>query len=133
MRSIVIAPDDQILRVLSIAHEHSTIRGGRGLSLRDLIDETNYRALGTCISVAQLVAVLREKPEIVDDWLAYSGDKRTSYGYGFGSSSAGAWTVDGPNGYCEQFATPCDGCAEFVLRELDFWVAIEDSRTRRST
>ena len=129
----MIAPHDQILSVLSIAHDHSTICGGRGLSLSDLIEETGYRALRPCVEVAHLAAVLREKPQIIDDWLTYSGDKRTSYGYGFGSSSAGGWVVDGPDGNCGQFASASDGCAAFVLLELDYWVAIEDSRTSRST
>ncbi len=123
----MVASRDQIVRVLSIAREHSATRGGRGLSLRALIEESNYRALRSRIGVSQLAAVLQSEPEMVDDWLAYSEDKRTSSGWGFGPSRAGDWTVDGPDGVRERFDSRYEGCADFVLRELDFWVAIEDA------
>lgn len=117
---------EEILRVLAIAREHSTACGGRGLSLRDLIEEVDYHELRPRIRAAQLAEILRARPDIVDDWIAYSEDKRTSFGYGFGPSPAGDWLVDGPEGYRVRFGSRHDGCADFVLRELDFWLAIED-------
>ena len=118
---------DQVLCVLAIAREHSTARGGRGCSLRALIEESGYRALRSRIVTSEVATILESVPEVVDDWLSYSEDKRTSSGYGFGPSSAGDWLVDGPDGYRKRFGSRYDGCADFVLHELDFWVAIEDA------
>lgn len=115
---------DQILRVLLVARDHSVLRGGRGLSLRQLIEESGYRSLSPGIERSQLAVVLREEPAIVDDWLAYSEDKRTSCGWGLGPSPEGGWVVDGPDGIREKFANLEDACAEFVLRELDYWAAV---------
>ena len=122
-RQIVMPSREQILRVLAIARGLSL----RGLSLRDLIEEAGYRDLRPRIRAAQLAEILRAKPNIVDDWIAYSEDKRTSFGYGFGPFPAGDWLVDGPEGYRVRFGSRYDGCVAFVLRELDFWLAIEDA------
>ena len=115
---------DQLLRVLSIARDHSGRRGGRGLSLRQLIEESDYRTLRPRVEASQLAAVLRAEPDLVDDWLAYSEDKRTSLGWGFGPSRGGGWLVDGPEGVREEFGSRSAACADYVLRELDFWAAI---------
>ncbi len=74
-----------------------------------------------------MAAVLQSMPEVVNDWLAYSEDKRASLGWGFGPSYAGNWTLDGPDEVRESFDSLYAGCAAFILRELDFWVAIEDN------
>jgi hypothetical protein len=75
------------------------------------------------IEVSQLAAVLQTEPAIVDDWLAYSEDKRTSFSWGFGPSREGDWSVDGPEGVHERFASRVAACATYVLRELEFWAA----------
>jgi hypothetical protein len=124
MRSIVAPTRDQVRRVLLIGRDHSTLRGGRGLSLRQLIEESGYRALRPRLRASQLEALIESEPALVDDWLAYSEDKRTSHGWGFGTAPAGGWLVDGPEGAREVFASRVAACAEFVLRELDFWAAI---------
>ena len=115
---------EQIRRILAIAHDHSGLRGGRGLSLRQLIEESDYRALRPGVEPSLLAAILEAEPNLVDDWIAYSEDKRTSFGWGFGPSRDGGWLVDGPEGAREQFASRFAACAEYVLHELNFWAAI---------
>jgi hypothetical protein len=124
MRPIVVPSRDQLLRILSIARDHSALRGGRGLSLRQLIEESDYRALRPRVEASQLAALLQTQPGLVDEWLAYSEDKRTSYGWGFGLSREGGWLVDGPEGVGEEFASRFAACADYLLHELDFWAAI---------
>ncbi len=124
MSPIVRPTREQIRRILSIGRDHSVLRGGRGLALRQLFEESDYRALRPRLRASQLAAVLESEPGLVDDWLGYSEDKRTSSGWGFGTAREGGWLVDGPGGAREVFASRVDACAEFVLRELDFWVAI---------
>ena len=62
---------------------------------------------------------------MVDDWLAYSEDKRTSCGWGVGLAPDGGWLVDRPDGVCEHFTSRVAPCAEYVLRELDYWAALD--------
>ena len=115
---------NQLLRILSVARDHSGLRGGRGLSLRSLIEESGYRALRPRIDASQLAAILGLEPLVAVDWLAYSEDKRTSAGWGVGPSREGGWVVDGPDGVRERFDSREVACAEYVLRELDFWAAV---------
>lgn len=117
-------PRDQLLPVLSIARDHSSLRGGRGLSLRQLIEESRYCDLRPKIEASDLEDVLRTEPQLVEDWLAYSEDKRTSGGWAFGPSHNEGWTVYVPGGEPKSFAASAAACAEYVLRELDFWAAI---------
>ncbi len=123
--AIVKPSREQIRRILAIAHDHSTLRGGRGLSLRHLIDESDYRSLRPRVQASQFAAILQAEPNLVDDWIAYSEDKRTSLGWGFGPSREGGWLVDGPEGAREKFASQFAACAAYVLHELDFWAAID--------
>lgn len=116
---------EQLLSVLSIARDHSGLRGGRGLSLRQLIAESDYRAVRARIEASLLSAILRAEPAIVDDWLAYSEDKRTSSGWAFWQSRGGAWVIGDLAGAHEEFGSREFACAEFVLRELDYW-AVRD-------
>jgi hypothetical protein len=121
-----VAPSrEQLRRILVIAHDHSVLRGGRGLSLHRLIEESGYRALRARIEASQLVAMLQAEPKLVDDWIAYSEDKRTSFGWGFGPSREGGWSVDGPDGAREEFNSRFAACADYVLHELDYWLAID--------
>jgi hypothetical protein len=130
---------DQLLRILSIAREHS-FRGrglslkelanpanypeGRGLSLSALMDRADYRAPRPSVEASQLAAVLEANPALIDEWLAYSEDKRTSLGWGLEATEEADWLVSTLQGQSERFPSPSTACAEFVLRELDFWSAM---------
>ena len=123
-RTIVAPSREQLLAILVIAHDFS----GR---LGQLIDESAYQALRPHIEQSQLFAILQAEPAIVEDWSSYSQDKRTSSGWGFGSSQDGGWLVDGPDGIRKQFTVREEACASFVLHELDFWAAVEAKQTEK--
>jgi hypothetical protein len=73
-----------------------------------------------------LAEAVRAHPELVDQWLLYSDDKRTSGGWGF-NKLATQWSVDGGQPrVSDRFSTGAAGCAAFVLRELDFWSNVEE-------
>jgi hypothetical protein len=85
------------------------------------MDRADYRALRPSIEASQLAAVLEANPALIDEWLAYSEDKRTSLGWGFEATEEAEWLVSTPQGESERFLSPSTACAEYVLRELDFW------------
>jgi hypothetical protein len=115
------------MRVLSIARDHSGLRGGRGLSLCDLILECDYQNLRPQIEAGQLAVLINAQPAIVDDWRAYCEDKRTNSGWAFAPSREGKWIIYGPGGIRHSFACRFAACADYVIRELDFWTALSDT------
>jgi hypothetical protein len=108
--------DERLHGILTIAAD--TWR----LSLREAIRRSGYRDVRAHLQTADLVRLLRAEPALVDLWLAYSEDKRTS----------GGWYVtrDGEIGVvCVpesrlHFPTLEEAVAEYVVRELDFWVDV---------
>ena len=114
----------ELQSILSIGHDAS-LRGA-GRSLRNLLAATRYRELRPRISEPALATALREDPATVDVWLRYSEDKRTSAGWYFTRQLA-HWTVGRlrpPK--ADRFSTGEEGCAAFIVRELDFWVGVPD-------
>ena len=120
--------DDEVLRILKIARDHSTLRGGRGLSLRDLLEECNFRQLRPRLASSHIEAVLEKHPGEITMWLAYSEDKRTSVGWYFANVGESRWQIGKLDGTHELFESPIAACSEFVLRELDTWSTIDAAR-----
>jgi len=124
------APQTSILKILSIAHDHS--REGSGIPLRDLISRSGVADLRSKITNAALTSVLANRPELAVDWCRFSEDKRTSGGWHLVHEGA-SWIV-GRLGSAlvqdERTASPSltSACAEFARKELDFWAAIDGPR-----
>jgi hypothetical protein len=104
--------------ILGIAHATST---SGGLSLEQALERASYQAHRSAVSAFALLEILRLKPELAEQWLRYSEDKRTT----------GGWYVkhDGEVGRVLMpesrvaFDTTPEAVAEYVLRELDYWAA----------
>lgn len=110
---------DDLLAILRIGRETS----GRGqLSLRDALSLTAYRELRPQFGESDLLEHLREHPDLIDEWLLYSEDKRTD----------GGWYLlrDGTIGQVrrpgEEIRLPTleQAVAAYVVRELDFWAQL---------
>jgi hypothetical protein len=94
-------------------------------SLEALLEASCYRAVRGDLDVAQLEAVVESEPQLVEDWLRYSEDKRTSGGWAFYPEGE-AWVVSQP--FPNQGA-PVErrhsrvsaACADYILVELDYW------------
>lgn len=103
--------------ILGIAH--ATSIGGAGLSLREALRVTGYADHRASFAAADLQPIIAAQPVLVEQWLSYSEDKRTT----------GGWyiTRDGEIGRVLQpttrrtFSTIQDAVAEYVVLELDFW------------
>ena len=91
----------------------------RDVSVDQLVGESGYHVDPEALSVEAVSAHLREHPELVEVWLAYSEDKRTSSGW---------YIVPGPGDTFEVAFYPegerlsmkgrVHACAEFIVREV---------------
>jgi hypothetical protein len=121
--------EDSILQILAIAHKHS--RAGSGLALRDLIANSGFVLLRPKISATDIERVLAKRADLARDWVHFSEDKRTSGGWALVQEGS-EWIVRGSKskhstGERLVFPSLSSACAEYVLRELDFWAALKSS------
>ncbi len=73
------AGKSELLDILRIAHE--TSGRGAGLSLREALRLVRYTDLRAGFEPADLRPLLKAEPELLEAWLAYSEDKRTTGGW----------------------------------------------------
>jgi hypothetical protein len=110
--------DARLIAILRIGRDAS-LRGA-DLSVRDALKRTGYVGYRPMFKASDLLSLIAADPALVEDWLAYSEDKRTS----------GGWYVL-RTGEIGQVSNPAsrityssieEAIAEFVLRELDYWI-----------
>lgn len=103
-----------------------------GLSIRDLLLERSYRQIRATLDAASVEEILRSDPELIDDWLRFSADKRTKGGWAFSREGDG-WTVSQPFPETGPVVTRRHGdataaCADYIITELDFWTEVGQRR-----
>ena len=127
----------KIERVCAIARDF------RDRSLREAIDASGYREIRSELTIPALQDVLEDNPDLVEDWLRYSEDKRTSGGWALDGDKEHGWHVEQPfpehlpqgranigvRGPRRTYDRATTACADYILSEIDFWVAVEDERT----
>ena len=96
---------------------------GEGISLRDALARTRYKELRQNFGPKELVPLIDTHPALVGEWVAYSEDKRTSGGW-YLLDNGEVGRSDHPE-LREQFDSTPEAVAEYVVRELDFWVGLE--------
>jgi len=63
-------------------------------------------------------------PEVVEQWKAYSSDKRTRGGW-YLTGRGDSWEVGrGEGGDTSLYGSGEEACSEFILKELDFWAGL---------
>jgi hypothetical protein len=73
----------------------------------------------SALTVESLLSYLKEHPELIGAWMAWSADKRVSSGWYFIASRTGGFEVGYyPPGERLQFGQIDRACAEFIVREL---------------
>ena len=86
-------------------------------TLIQLIRESGYVDNPDALERERVEAFLRDKPDLQDAWVIYSGDKRVSAGWYFDADGDG-WVVGYyPGKERQKFVSKLEACAEFVLRE----------------
>jgi len=83
-------------------------------------------------TIAQVEELFESEPQLVDDWLRYSEDKRTSAGWAFFREGE-TWVVSQPfpnhgTPVSRRYIAAFAACADYVLSELDFWADADDPR-----
>jgi hypothetical protein len=101
-------------------------------SVQALLEASSYRAVRGGLDVAQLEDVVESQPQLVEDWLRYSEDKRTSGGWAFYPEGE-AWVVSQPfpnqgASVERRYSRASAACAEYILAELDYWADVSDRR-----
>jgi hypothetical protein len=114
--------DARLMAILRIGRDAS-LRGS-GVPIREALTRTAYVGHRVTFNATDLRPLIAADPALIEDWLAYSEDKRTS----------GGWYVR-RTGEIGQLSKPAsraiypsieEAIAEFVVRELDYWVEPDD-------
>jgi hypothetical protein len=109
-----------VLAIVEIGRETSS--RGAGLSLREALSRTRYRDLRPLFNESDVLAVLKERPVLVEQWLSYSEDKRTKGGW-YVLRSGLIGQVGRPSSTV-RFSSIAEAVAAYIVRELDFWASI---------
>jgi hypothetical protein len=108
--------EDQLLNILKIGHD--TSMRGEGISLHEALSRTGYANLRSSFNADDLQKIIKKHPDLPTQWQAYSEDKRTSGGWYITEDNI----VGNLNGQQDKFKTRSEAVAEYVVRELDYWV-----------
>ena len=117
---------DRLLSILRIGHDAS-IRG-EGLALRDALARTEYSKLRTQFGPAELIHLLRLNRGLIQQWLMYSEDKRTSGGFWIDEKTFEVGSLGAPDSTVRYESIEA-AVAQYVLCELDFWSEVGERRT----
>lgn len=119
-----------------ICHIARDFRRPGAESLRALVETSSYRAVRPDLDIARLERAVEADPRLVDDWLRYSEDKRTSGGWAFYADGANGWVVEQPfpetgTAVVRNHEKAATACADYILTELDYWCDVDDRRAHR--
>ncbi len=93
-------------------------------SMVQLIAESGINANPASLTVASILAYVTAYPELVEQWLRWSENKRVSSGWYFVHRSGGYVVGFHPEGEVLNIAQPELACAEFVVREIKAMMAM---------
>ena len=109
--------DEQLLSILRVGHNASM--RGEDISLREAIARSHYEQLRSSFGPADLLPIIEANQSLVQEWEYYSRDKRTSGGWYLDDLKIGQVTSSG----VLIFPSRAAAVANYVVRELDFWVS----------
>ncbi len=102
-----------------------TFREAGHISMLKLLKESGYVENADLISEMQILEYVRKHSELINTWLHYSEDKRTSEGWYINSPSANQkisdlWIVGSyPNGETREFRDDVSACAFYIKQEKE--------------
>lgn len=115
--------DKKLLGILKIGHD--TSMRGAGISLREAQARYDYKGLRPSFGPRDLLPLVLAHEEIIEEWIAYSEDKRTSAGW-YLERNGRIGRIDVPHTPL-QFASLAEAVANYVVHELDSWAAVGDA------
>ena len=108
--------------ILGIGHE--TSMRGKGISLRAALRKTRYKDLRAVFGAQDLLPIIDKHQSLVDEWIAYSQDKRTPAGWGLYEGGV-IGRINAPDSQI-RFRSLNEAVSEYVVRELDYWAEIDN-------
>ena len=91
-------------------------------SVFQLVQESGYAHADTSSLRCAVQQQLRTHPILIDDWLAYCADKRTSSGWYLTKDipfTVGYFDVDHGRSREQCFSDRSEACTEYIMRELE--------------
>ncbi|MHC4553249.1 MAG: hypothetical protein ACYSUT_10885 [Planctomycetota bacterium] len=110
----------QLLEILKIGHDVS-IRG-EGISFRDALARTQYKKKRRYLTPQNLIPIIKDHPDIIDEWIMYSCGKRTSGGW-YVLEEGKVGRVGNPLSI-KHFDSLEEAVAAYVVLELDYWAKV---------
>ena len=114
--------EQRISTVLAIGNEVS-IRDA-GISLADALERTRYTEIRSSLSVDDLIHAIQRDPALIDQWIGYCEDKRTSGGWYLVPETFEIGQLNRPS-TVKGFDSLEEAVANYVLHELDYWAAVD--------
>jgi len=109
-------PMDVVAKICDLPVQFK-VRGN--VSVVDLVAASGYPAAPEALTVTAVSAYLREHPDLIEAWLTYSEDKRTSSGWYVSQRSSGTFEIGyHPQGERISVSDRATACAEFIVREV---------------
>jgi len=111
--------EETAVRVCNIPSE---FHRRRDTSVFQLVQESGYAEADTSSLRCAVEQQLRTHPTLLDDWLAYCADKRTSSGWYLAddtSFTVGYYDVGHGRSREQRFSDRSEACTEFIMRELE--------------
>ena len=113
--------EQKISAVLAIGNEVA-IRGA-GISMADALERTRYTEIRSSLSVDDLIRAIEREPALIDQWIGYCEDKRTSGGWYLVPETFEIGQLNRPS-TVKGFDSLEEAVANYVLHELDYWAAV---------
>jgi hypothetical protein len=110
-----VTADERFARICDLP---AAFRRGEG-SIGDIVRASGYAELRGGFAARELADYLRERPALVEQWVAYSEDKRTSDGWYLRPPWAvGRLTATPPLPREQRYVDLAAACAAFIIAEL---------------
>jgi hypothetical protein len=111
-----VAEEDRFARVCDVPAGFRR----RSQSLLDVVRASGYAELRGQFAARELADYLRARPALIDHWVAYSEDKRTSEGWYLRPPySVGRITLEPPPTREQHYFDLATACAAFIIGELN--------------
>lgn len=102
---------------------------GGSKSMVDLVSQSGVADNPSALSSTEIVRYVQNHPEVVDQWLKWSANKRVDSGWYFERRRDHLLVGFNPNGDTLRFEDQAAACAEYIVREV---TAIMKIRRRRA-
>jgi hypothetical protein len=87
-------------------------------SMLQLVAESEVAKFPSALSVQRICTYITANPQLVDQWMRWSENKRVSSGWYFTRRGSGFAVGFHPDGEVLNISDPYLACAEFVVREV---------------